>query len=333
MRSPVTIVMYHYVRPIAGSYWPGIRGLESAHFEAQVNYLRRHYSLVGLTDVVEARRGGRPLAEMPAVLTFDDGYADHIRHAFPVLHRLGIAGAFFPPSCAVLDRRVLDVNKVHFILAVVADPNVLVAAVEAEVDRARDEFDLAPLTEYRQRYCVTGRFDIPEVIYVKRMLQVALPEALRARVVDRLFCKYVSVDEQSFADDLYLSSTDLATMLDGGMEVGSHGHGHCWLGALSREDQAADIDRSLALLDAIGTGRDEFLFCYPYGSYNTDTISVLSERGCVAAVTTRVDLANLSDSLLELPRLDTNDLPREANAPANEWTAKARLSGGLGGGS
>ena len=109
------------------------------------------------------------------------------------------------------------------------------------------------------------------------------------------------------------------------MHIGSHSYTHSWLGTLSKEDQKRDIERSLALFDAIGVERQGFTFCYPFGHYNADTLHVLEELGCACAFTTKFDLAHVrsGSALLELPRLDTNHLPKDGGAPANEWTERA----------
>jgi peptidoglycan/xylan/chitin deacetylase (PgdA/CDA1 family) len=320
----LTVVMYHYVRPIAASRHPRIKGLELDAFERQLDYLGRHHAFVTAHEVIEAARGNAQLPPNPVLLTFDDGYRDHHVHVFPILVRRGIRGAFFPPSSAALERRMLDVNRVHFVLATVEDASEVVRVVEAHVDERRRELRLASLDEYRLRYAQASRFDPAPVIYVKRMLQRALPEELRHAIADALFRRFVTSDEKGFVDELYLDVDDLREMAAAGMEIGSHGHSHRWLDSLDATKQRADIEHSLGLLDAIGVPRRDFLFCYPYGSYDTRTLDVLGELGCGAAFTTRVAIARPeAASLLELPRLDTNDLPVDAAASACEWTLQA----------
>lgn len=322
----LTVVMYHYVRPIASSRYPAIRGLETADFEGQLDYLQRHYHPVTAAQVIAAGRGEVDLPPAPVLLTFDDGYKDHF-NACQLLKRRRMTGVFFPPAAVVRERTILDVNKVHFILACVADVSVLVCEIEQAVLAAQNEFVLLPIEEYREKYWQANRFDPAAVIYVKRMLQVALPESLRNRIVDALFTRFVSADERSFAEELYLSEADLKEMLAEGMEVGSHGYAHYWLNSLEAKEQGADIDRSLELLVDLGVSQKDFLFCYPYGAYNQDTLQLLKQRGCGAAVTTRVDLARIgAEEMLEIPRLDTNDLPRSGGVIMAEWTRKATQS-------
>jgi peptidoglycan/xylan/chitin deacetylase (PgdA/CDA1 family) len=324
--SSLTVVMYHYVRPIATSRYPNIRGLETVDFEGQLDYLQRHYQPVTAAQVIAAHRGEGALPKMPVLLTFDDGYKDHL-NACRILRRRGMSGVFFPPAAVVRDRKILDVNKVHFILAKVADPAVLVREIEDAVTAARQEFSLLSIEEFRAKFWQANRFDPAEVIYVKRMLQVALPEPLRNRIVDSLFAKFVTSDPTAFAEELYLSKEDLKEILAAGMEIGSHGSEHYWLDSLSIEEQSVDIDRSLDLLADLGIAKNDFLFCYPYGAYNQETLQLLRQRGCGAAFTTRVSLCRVgTDDMLEIPRLDTNDLPKLGNSTMTEWTAKASQS-------
>lgn len=320
----LTFVVYHYVRPLAGSAFPAISGLEVSAFVRQLDYLTRHYQVLAPAAVVDAIHGRAGLPPRAAVLTFDDGYTDHIRHVFPALRARGLSGAFFAPTEAVVDREMLDVNRIHHVLASVTGVERLMADIEEGINEARGEFDLRSLEDYRRELRVPYFFDNADVGYVKRLLQHALPAPLRTRIARDLFARYVSADERAFADELYMSTSDLQTLADAGMVVGSHGHRHMWLGRLDRQAQAADIDRSLEMLDKIGLGGPGFWFCYPYGSHNDDTIAILAARGCAAAVTTVEGLADCGAGRpYEMPRLDTNLFPREADAPLAEWTRRA----------
>jgi hypothetical protein len=174
------------------------------------------------------------------------------------------------------------------------------------------EHDVAAL---RHQHWAPNRFDGAEVAYLKRLLQFALPAELRAKLVDALFAKHVSADEAAFAEELYVNVDELQVMAANGMHIGSHGYEHDWLDKRSAEDQARDITRSRELLAAVGVPRERFTFCYPYGSYDGNTTRILQSQGCELAVTTKPRRARLGeDSLLELPRFDTNDLPKDRNA-------------------
>jgi peptidoglycan/xylan/chitin deacetylase (PgdA/CDA1 family) len=325
--NPLTIVSYHYVRPIAGSRYPAMKALDAGDFRRQLAYFRGHYHFVSIENVVAAAEEHIALPERPLLLTFDDGYMDHYTHAFPILREFGARGAFYPPTCAVLEHRVLDVNKIHFILASIPEPAVLIDAIEDAIRAAGQDTSVRTVEEYREHFWISNRFDPPPVLYCKQLLQHALPDLFRRQLVDALFHRFVTRDEASFAADLYVGVEQLQTMLAGGMHVGGHGGSHCWLDRLTLEEQRSDIEDSFRLLDAIGIGRNAgcFTFCYPYGGYNADTLQLLRERQCKVGLTVRVELAHVErDRMLELPRLDTTDFPTDPDAAPGHWTALAQ---------
>jgi peptidoglycan/xylan/chitin deacetylase (PgdA/CDA1 family) len=85
---PVPILMYHHIaRAPAGARLPAL-WVTPAAFSAQVQGLRRvGYRAVTLARVWDAWHGGRTLPRRPVVLSFDDGYADQVDDALPVLQR------------------------------------------------------------------------------------------------------------------------------------------------------------------------------------------------------------------------------------------------------
>ncbi|WP_158089267.1 polysaccharide deacetylase family protein [Magnetofaba australis] len=315
MRQPLTIVMYHYVRPIARSRYVGIKGLEKNDFLQQLDYLQRHYVMLSMVQAAACLRGDETLPSNAALLTFDDGYLDHYLHVFPHLLERGLTAAFYPPVCAARDRQVLDVNKIHYILACQPDSNLLIEQLDAAVEAARDRFDLLPLAQYVAEWKKPFGYDTAEVIYIKRMLQHVLPAALRGEIVDALFARCVSADEAAFADELYMDVAQLKTMIGAGMHVGGHGAAHDWLDRLSDDAQAADIATVRDFLGELGALDELFTFCYPYGGHNATTRRLLREAGCALAVTTEPRVAHVGEEdALTLPRLDTNAFPRQADA-------------------
>lgn len=324
---PLTIVMYHYVRRIKESRYPDIRGLERDQFIEQVGYLKRYYEPVTARQIIEAVRGGCRLPENAVLLTFDDGYLDHFTNVFPILQKEKVYGCFFPPAKCILERVVLDVNKIQFILASTPDRPAIVSQIHTAVDASRGEFKLDTIDDYMARYSVADRFDSAEVRYIKRMLQVGLPEALRSRIVDILFKRFVSEDEKAFANELYMDEDQLGCMVASGMTVGSHGYDHLWMNIIESKAQEREIDLSLKFLRRIGVPAKDWIMCYPYGGWNDSLLQLLRLKGCALGLTTEVGLAPIEDrDLLLLPRLDTNDLPKSANAAPSEWTIRAQTS-------
>lgn len=65
-------------------------------FEAQMKYLADNgYHVITPLEMIEAWDKGSPLPEKPVIITFDDGYADNYRNAFPILQKYQLKGTIF----------------------------------------------------------------------------------------------------------------------------------------------------------------------------------------------------------------------------------------------
>lgn len=315
--------MYHYVRDLAHSKYPEIKGLDIHLFVEQIEYLSKHYHFITIEQLIESSLNRVSLPKNAVVLTFDDGYIDHFQYVFPILKSKKIQGSFYIPVLTVTENQILDVNKIHFILASVYNKSNLILDIYFWLDHFREEYKLFDNEYYYNKLAHSSRFDSAEVIFIKRLLQVELDEKLRNIIVNELFKKYVSSDEKSFSRELYLSKEQIEEMNDGGMHIGGHGNSHYWLGSLSKEKQVIEIERSIEFIGNIGGDLNNWTMCYPYGNYNDDTIDILKDSGCKLAWTTQVDIYNTAEHhCLTAPRLDTNDLPKDRNASTNHWFDK-----------
>lgn len=307
MKNYLTIAMYHYVRPIAKSRYPEIKGLEYNSFVQQIDFMRKNYHFVSCDDIRSALAGKKDLPENALLLTFDDGYQDHYTYVFPLLARYDIPGFFSMPGKILAERKLLDVNKVHFFLAS-ANAGDLVSFIRGRIDSFRNSFEFPSFDELYAKYAVANRFDPEEVIFVKRILQTALPEQMRNILTDELFRKYIPVSEDSFVNELYMTMDQVTIMTKYGMEFGIHGYDHCWLGNLEPDAMRRDIDQALVFFkDILPRG---WVMCFPYGSSNPDTVEYVKSRGAGFGLSTEVRIAKLgTDNQFMLPRLDTNDFP------------------------
>jgi len=252
------------------------------------------------------------------MLTLDDGYVDHFTQVLPILDQAGISGSFFPPAKCILERKILDVNKIHYILASTDDQDALIDFTEAQIRSNRAEFDLESVDVYRKRLAVLGRFDSKEVVYLKRLLQRELPELLRRQIVADLFDQFVEVEESVLAEELYMTLDQVRMLNRQGMYVGSHGYDHYWLNHLTPDEQRREVVRSMNFLEEIGTPLDRWIMCYPYGAHDESIRSLLPPLGCTVGLATQVGIADLKqDDPLALPRLDANDVTKHAKSSSS----------------
>jgi peptidoglycan/xylan/chitin deacetylase (PgdA/CDA1 family) len=72
-------------------------------FESSLAILSRHYSVIGLAELLAWIDGGPALPVRPLLITFDDGWADTARHALPALRCAGLPAVLFVATDAVAD--------------------------------------------------------------------------------------------------------------------------------------------------------------------------------------------------------------------------------------
>jgi len=323
MNRKVTIVMYHYVRDLKHSRYPEIKGLDLPLFYEQILYLKKHYQFITMEMLIDSMDNHNSLPEKSVLLTFDDAYSDHFDYVFPFLDKHKIQGSFYPPVKSITEHTVLDVNKIHFILASENDKTKIIAEIKNELKKFRNDYALESFEYYYDKLAKANRFDTADVIFIKRLLQVELEESIRNIITDNLFDKIVGIDEVSFSRELYMNVEQIECMNRNGMHIGSHGYDHYWLGSLNKEEQRIEIEKALKFLSSVGSDTNNWTMCYPYGNYNETIIELLAEYNCKLALTTEVDIANLdSFNKYTLPRLDTNDLPKDQAAIVNDWYPK-----------
>ena len=304
--TELTIIAYHYVRPIIDSEFPGIKGLEIQQFKRQLDFLEENFSIISSEEVIDAVLKDKKLPASACWLTFDDGYKDHLKYVLPELLRRNLSGAFFPPRVAIIENKMLDVNSIQHILSCASNKQILVKKLNEYcqlhgISREKQN-------SYYQEFARPNRWDSADIIYIKRMLQHVLPESIRNSITSTLFKEYVGVSEAKFSSKLYMNITEVRELVKNGMHVGSHGSMHYWLDKISAQKQKEDIVESLGFLEEIGASTKKWIMCYPYGAYNKKTISLLKKLGASIGVTTEVRKAIIrKDNPLTLPRFDTND--------------------------
>ena len=225
----------------------------------------------------------------------------------PVLEEFKVQGSFFIPAKTFAEHKLLDVNKIHYILAS-ADVTKLVEDVKNQMDYYRgSEFDFPKTEELLNEYGVANRFDSAETIFVKRMLQTVLPEKLRGIIADNLFEKYVGLTQEQLAYELYMNEDQIRTLKRHGMHIGIHGYDHYWLANLPKEQMQEDIGKALYVMDEF-IDKNCWVMNYPYGDYDDKVIDFAKSRGARNGLTTEERVADLdADDPLKLPRLDCND--------------------------
>lgn len=88
----VPILLYHHVSETIDTQY----NVHPDRFAEQMKWLHDHgYSTITIADVARLILDGGELPERPVVLTFDDGYLDVYKNAYPIMQQYGYVGTFF----------------------------------------------------------------------------------------------------------------------------------------------------------------------------------------------------------------------------------------------
>ncbi|MFA5631087.1 MAG: polysaccharide deacetylase family protein [Porticoccaceae bacterium] len=278
-RQRLSILIYH--RVVEERDWMRPAVPTTAEFAWQMHMLKRHFRVIALTDAVGLLREGR-LPRRAACVTFDDGYADNLTVALPVLRHYGVPATVFVTAGYLDGGRMWNDTVVEALRHCPGDALDLsrwglpVYAIAGQISRRRAAHDIIARCKY-------------------------LDAAPRKEIVDRV----AQQTRETLPDDLMLTSLQLLSLHRQGVEIGGHSCSHPILSRLPVERAREDIVRGKRMLeDIIGTPLR--LFAYPNGQplkdYNDEHVAVVKDAGFEAAVTTRWGVADRTSDPYQLPR-------------------------------
>lgn len=92
-RYVVPVIMYHRIDENSAT---SSLSVSPQSFERQMNFLKKHkYNVVPVTEVARILREKRSIPPKTIAITFDDGYEDNYRNAYPVLKKLDLPATIF----------------------------------------------------------------------------------------------------------------------------------------------------------------------------------------------------------------------------------------------
>lgn len=198
-----------------------------AQFEDQVAHLSRHYTIIGIDELLYyARAGGAPGSA--AVITFDDGYRDALTTAVPILERYGARAIFFIATDYPDQGKLFWWDRIAYLVR--RSPR---ARIEM-TDPARLSLDLSRGRERAARAAIAA---------AKRDPHVDLDAFVRG-LAEASSAPWSAERERDLASRLIMSWDDVRRLVDLGMDVESHTRTHRILGHLSVSEAAWELHGS-----------------------------------------------------------------------------------------
>jgi peptidoglycan/xylan/chitin deacetylase (PgdA/CDA1 family) len=304
------VLMYHRVAEVGSDPWSLC--VSPRHFEEHLRLLRERFRVVPLSTLLSGSREGG-LARRAVAVTFDDGYADSLLAAKPLLERYGVPATVFVTAGQLGASREFWWDELERLLL---RPGTLPVALELEaggrrLERRIDRAERYTHEDYRrhERWTVHSTCDPTPRHALFRVLYMWLFElAPRARqsAIDALR-EWAGAGAEGRPSHRSLTREELADLASGGLvEIGAHTLTHPALDALPRGEQWAEISGSKALLEALA-GRPVTAFAYPHGAFSADTVGLVREAGFAVACSTRYEAVPVDGDPYRVPRVEVRD--------------------------
>ena len=297
--NKIYAVMYHYIHNKGINNYKFNR-LKINEFKSQIRFFKTNFNILNYQDFIEILLNKKIPKKPSIILTFDDGYKDHIETVFSILKKEKLKGFFYPPT-SIFNNKLLDVNKIQIILS--TNPN-LKKIIDFTKKKLKKDFEKIIKKE---KYLFKSRYDDKDTTLIKKLYQYAIPEKKRVRLLNFLFKKIINEDEKILAKKLYLNKKDLINLHNDDMHIGIHGIKHFWLSKISEKRQREEIIGAKKFYKKLNINSNSV--CYPYGAYNKYTFKILKKHKIKFALTTHQDSINHRNikNVYQLNRYDTND--------------------------
>ena len=277
----INIVAYHSIASSDSLFTAGTTlRHDPGEFERQMDYLSDNYNPMSLEAIGDATERGELLRKAVAI-TIDDGMADSLRHAVPILVRRRMPVTIFTVTSVIGNDDLMWQHKLTWLIAQGLGDKVMEAmGVEG--------FPPAMEGQSVEQYARTNyRADLPEILesLVRATGSTGPAIAGKAR-------PYVERDEMAQVDAEFV-------------QFGNHTHTHAILANLDEDAQRAELTQARDVLREI-TGRLPIALAYPFGlkrHYNAISRRLAAETGHRAALDAR--------RRLNLPGVDPFNLSRK----------------------
>ena len=281
-RGKVIVLMYHRVltheEVSHQSVQPGMYVLDNV-FAQQMSFLKKNFTILSLQQLLDLWQGGAWNERTRyCVVTFDDGWLDNYRHAYPVLKELGIPATIFLPTDYVGSDQWFWPDQLAFLFTVLVAREVKAK----DLDKIKEVFsgflseDVHPLVEALER-----RADVTDQV-IERCKSLPI-ERIRAFIAALAARLGVSLP----GERVIVNWDEVREMSRGGLSFGSHSCSHRILTTISPDEVSAELTRSRQVLLEQDVNYVP-VFCYPNGNSDSHIQQQVKACGYEAACSVRM---------------------------------------------
>jgi peptidoglycan/xylan/chitin deacetylase (PgdA/CDA1 family) len=315
LRDRPLILVYHRVDQLPID--PQSLAVRRERFARQLELVAEKFVPLPLRELTGAVRAGR-VPRRAVALTFDDGYADNLVVAKPLLEEIGVPATVFVASGFVREERPFWWDELERILLRPGRlPDVVKLAISGQEVRVDfgDEADYGPETSGRRASwtVLDDRDPGPRQAAYRRLCSIlrGVDEGERESTLQRLRAVLLEADGVRTPDlTRPLTCDELVELAEDGLvEIGAHTVSHPVLAFLPYGRQREEVAGSKRDLEQI-LDRPVSSFAYPYGGrpdFDNSAVSIARGLGFERACTTFPGRVTRQTDLFRLPRVVVRD--------------------------
>jgi len=271
-------------------YFPYHNQISRCSFNWQVNYLKKHYQVMSIEEVIQMIKEKKSLPDNVAIITFDDGFRNNYTVAYPILKKNNVPATIFLTTNYIDTENILWPDELYLSFRHTTEKKLELK------DHGMGEYDLHTMSLRARAY---------EVI-IKHLKSISAKEkdAILAIIEEKL--GILDIKEEYKSNFTMLSWEEIREMHDSGLiDFGGHTANHEILSRLdggTMKDEIADSCNSIK--EKLNT--TSVSFAYPNGKredFSDLAKEVLKKENISCAVTTITGLNEPNQDLYELKRV------------------------------
>ena len=283
------VLAYHRIAKAGFDPWSLCVAPE--RFEQHLQILGRRKAVLPLAELAERARAGRAPRHAVAI-TFDDGYADNLHCARPILEAYGMPATFFLTTWNIVQQREYWWDELGRILVETPDLPAELTVAMADGEERR------PVPDGSE-----GRIRLYRALWARLR---ALDHDERERRLGEL-AAWAGLDRAPRESHRPLRADEAVELgRDGRMTIGAHTRTHPALPGLAPARQEEEIGGGKAELEAL-LGKVVTTFSYPYGAHGPETVAIVRRSGFACACITMPGALWRATDPHRLPRLVVDD--------------------------
>lgn len=251
LRSDLRILAYHRVlestEPAGFRFDPELISASASTFREQMAAIKRDFHPMRFDEVLDCIEHGRKLPARAVLVTFDDGYDDNYRIAYPILRELGMSAMFFVSTGHIDSGMPYEYDWLVHMICTTTAPDMRIP-----------ELDVA--------------WELPNSLEGRRGVAARLLAHLKSfdastqeSAIARLEREW-NMPRTPHRDCRPMSWEQLREMHRGGMEIGSHGVDHRMLAKMAHAPMVEEVRKSKETIERELAAPARAL-SYPVGGY------------------------------------------------------------------